>query len=220
MEHPLKRAFAASGIGADEVASRLQVDPKTVRRWCGGRIPYPRHRNALSELTGWTVHDIWPGQIPVIGRSDATADMRVVEAKDLATVNRAYRQLLEPARISIGILATSDRFKDQAVELAPLLLRKAHNGARVQVLLSGPAAALGSLDETAVAVRYNDHADLYHSIYYADSDILISPKVYGVFSPKSSLFHLRRLSDSDMADMYFKSFDRLWDESHTRRSCH
>jgi len=38
----------------------LQVDPKTVRRWLEGRIPYLRYRWALSAMLGLDETDLWP----------------------------------------------------------------------------------------------------------------------------------------------------------------
>ena len=60
MKHPLARALRGAGIAPVDVAARLQVDPKTVQRWLAGRLPYPRHRAALVELTGWPSRDLWP----------------------------------------------------------------------------------------------------------------------------------------------------------------
>ena len=55
VRHPLARALASVGLDAVDVAARLGVDPKTVQRWFAGRVPYPRHRTALADLTGWAV---------------------------------------------------------------------------------------------------------------------------------------------------------------------
>ena len=60
MKHPLVRAVRSVGLDAADVAARLGVDPKTVQRWFGGRVPYPRYRAALVDLTGWTERDLWP----------------------------------------------------------------------------------------------------------------------------------------------------------------
>jgi hypothetical protein len=37
-----------------------QVDPKTVRRWLEGRVPYLRHRWALAGLLDADEADLWP----------------------------------------------------------------------------------------------------------------------------------------------------------------
>ena len=42
------------------MAARLQVNPKTVRRWLEGRVPYPRHRWLLASTLGLDEADLWP----------------------------------------------------------------------------------------------------------------------------------------------------------------
>ncbi len=64
MRHPLARALQGIGLDMTDVASRLEVDPKTVARWIDGRVPYPRHRAALAQMTGWTERDLWPAAAP------------------------------------------------------------------------------------------------------------------------------------------------------------
>ena len=38
MNEPLRRALLRARLREDDVASRLGVDPKTVRRWLNGRV--------------------------------------------------------------------------------------------------------------------------------------------------------------------------------------
>src|SRR5579875_2248039 len=44
------RALLRARLSEKDVAAHLGVDPKTVRCWTDGRIPYPRHRWALAGL--------------------------------------------------------------------------------------------------------------------------------------------------------------------------
>jgi transcriptional regulator with XRE-family HTH domain len=44
MNESLRRALLRARLSEEDVAVRLQVDPKTVRRWLEGRVPYPQHR--------------------------------------------------------------------------------------------------------------------------------------------------------------------------------
>jgi transcriptional regulator with XRE-family HTH domain len=46
----LRRALFRARLSEEDVAAHLGVDPKTVRRWLEGRLPYLRHRQALSRL--------------------------------------------------------------------------------------------------------------------------------------------------------------------------
>ena len=50
MNEPLRRALLHGRLRENDVAARLGVDPKTVRRWLNGRVPYPHNRSALADL--------------------------------------------------------------------------------------------------------------------------------------------------------------------------
>ena len=60
MNESLRRALLRARLSEEDVAARLEVDPKTVRRWLEGRVPYPRHRWALASLLGLEDIDLWP----------------------------------------------------------------------------------------------------------------------------------------------------------------
>jgi transcriptional regulator with XRE-family HTH domain len=62
LNEPLRRALLRARLREDDVAARLGVDPKTVRRWLNGRVPYPHNRAAIAELVGvarW-IRQSWP----------------------------------------------------------------------------------------------------------------------------------------------------------------
>ena len=52
--------YCGRGFAEDDVAARLGVDPKTVRRWLIGRVPYPHNRAAITELVGADEAELWP----------------------------------------------------------------------------------------------------------------------------------------------------------------
>src|SRR5215468_10829324 len=66
MEAPIlnetfSRALLRAGLTEDDIAARLGVDTKTVRRWSEGRaLPYRRHRWALAALLSTAETDLWP----------------------------------------------------------------------------------------------------------------------------------------------------------------
>ena len=53
-------AAAGAASGEDDVAARLGVDPKTVRRWLVRARPYAHNRAAIADLTGADEADLWP----------------------------------------------------------------------------------------------------------------------------------------------------------------
>ena len=60
MNEPLRQALLRARLREDDVAARLGVDPKTVRRWLNGRVPYPHNRVAIAELVGADEGELWP----------------------------------------------------------------------------------------------------------------------------------------------------------------
>ena len=60
MNENLRRALLRARLTDEDVAAQLEVDPKTVRRWLEGRIPYLRHRWALASLLCLDETDLWP----------------------------------------------------------------------------------------------------------------------------------------------------------------
>ena len=60
MNENLRRAMLRARLSEEDVAVELQVDPKTVRRWLEGRVPYLRHRWVLANLLGAEEADLWP----------------------------------------------------------------------------------------------------------------------------------------------------------------
>ena len=61
MNEPLRRALLRARLREVDVAARLGVDPKTVRRWLNGRVPYTSNRLALADLLDADEADLWPG---------------------------------------------------------------------------------------------------------------------------------------------------------------
>src|SRR5262249_36200565 len=60
LNETLCHALIQAGLTEEDVATRLQVDPKTVRRWLEGRMPYLRHRWAIAAMLGADETDLWP----------------------------------------------------------------------------------------------------------------------------------------------------------------
>jgi transcriptional regulator with XRE-family HTH domain len=60
LSESLRRALLRARLSEDDVAARLAVDPKTVRRWMEGRVPFLRYRWALAGMLGLDETDLWP----------------------------------------------------------------------------------------------------------------------------------------------------------------
>ncbi len=233
--HPLARALRSAGITTIDVAARLNVDPKTVDRWTTGRMPYPRHRDALVRLTGWPAHDLWP-DLPRPAEPAATADeVRIVYPHRSAVPSDAWSRLLSQAEREIDILAYSALFLAEDATVPGLLRDKARDGVRVRIALGDPdgthitnrgaeerigtgmsvriRTALVSLrplaDEPGITLRLHDTV-LYNSICRADDEMLVNSHVYGRPAAHAPVIHLKRVSDDGMVPTHLASFERLW----------
>ncbi|GAA2415735.1 DUF5919 domain-containing protein [Actinomadura vinacea] len=236
MNDLLRRALADAQLTEAGIASRLGVDPKTVRRWVAGRVPYRRHRASVAELLGVDEADLWPHAV----EAGEWAERPVVEI--LATYPHrwavprpVWQRLFEGAREEIGVLAYAGLFLAEDMGILRAFAERARGGARVRILLGDPdgtcVAERGS-DEgvgesmaakirnalvhyralcgvDGVEIRLHDTV-LYNSIYRADGDLLINPHAYGIAASHAPVLHLRRAEDGDMASTYLESFERVW----------
>lgn len=243
MKHPLSRALRAAGVHPVDVAARLGVDPKTVQRWLGGRLPYPRHRAALVELTGWSSRDLWPGvDAPTNSQPDAD-EVRVAYPQRCAVPADAWRRLYQRANREIGILAYSGLFLAEDAGIQSVLREKARAGVRVRIALgdvdganvarrgadegidvmmtgriSNALVLFGPLaDEPGVALRLHDTV-LYNSIYLADDELMVNAHAYGCPASRAPVLHLRRARPDGMTATYIESFERVWTSARGARA--
>ncbi|MBT8226363.1 MAG: XRE family transcriptional regulator [Dactylosporangium sp.] len=236
---PLARAAAGAGLNAVDIAARLAVDPKTVQRWFAGRVPYPRHRAVLAQLTGWSDRDLWPNLAPPVGPDAPTDDVRTTYPHRSAVLLDTWHRLFTRAEHEIGILAYSALFLAEDAAMARLLRAKAQAGVRVRIALGDRTgrhiARRGSdegvddviaarirhamalyrplTDEPGIELRIHDTV-LYNSIYRADHELLVNTHVYGQPAAHAPVLHLHRVTDDGMAATYLDSFERVWETAH------
>jgi DNA-binding transcriptional regulator YdaS (Cro superfamily) len=235
VKHPLVRAVRSVGLDAADVAARLGVDPKTVQRWFGGRVPYPRYRAALVDLTGWTERDLWP-DVARASQADAMGrEVRTAYPHRSAAPPDAWLRLFERAEHQIDVLAYSALFLAENADTLRVLQDKARDGVRIRLALGDPdgtqVARRGAEEgvdgimqmrirntlilcrpltsEPGVRLRLHDTV-LYASIYRADDELLVNPHVYGCPASYAPVLHLIRTADDGMATTYLDSFERVW----------
>jgi transcriptional regulator with XRE-family HTH domain len=233
----LRRALLRARLTDEDVAARLEVDPKTVRRWLEGRIPYLRHRWALAGLLGLDEADLWPEIRAAIAARSRPEEIRAVYPNWQAVPEELWLCLFTSAEHEIGIL--DDRgllLADQAVLSA--LADKAQAGVNVRICLLDPdlsevtepgsdratvreigtevrdaLSRSGPLRDTGVQFRL--HAvTLYQSIYRGDGQLLIVQRAYGIPAMRAPAFCLRASGEGrGMIPAYLESFERIWDTS-------
>ena len=59
----LRTALLQRGVTPADLADTVGVDPKTIERWIGGRIPYRRHRHQVAAQLGVDETYLWPGAL-------------------------------------------------------------------------------------------------------------------------------------------------------------
>jgi transcriptional regulator with XRE-family HTH domain len=235
MNESLRRAMFRARLSEEDVASRLVVDPKTVRRWVDGRVPYPRHRLALADILHVSERDLWPDLAPISDGATHPAEIVAVYPHRWAVPRDTWRQLFDDARHQIGILAYSGLFLAEDSGLLEILAVRAKAGAEVRISLGDPHCprvaergiqegiddAMAAKIRNALALyrplRDSGQAEirlhqtvLYNSIYRADDDMLVNQHAYGIPAAHAPVFHLHQSAETGMFGGYVASFERIW----------
>lgn len=239
MNHQLARALRGAGTDTIDVAARLGVDPKTVNRWLAGRLPYPRHRAALTQLTGWTERDLWPQLTHPALPESATHEIRIAYPHRSAVPGDAWRRLFARAQHDIGIAAYSALFLAEDADIKQVLQQKARAGVRVRIILGDPTGkhihqrgteeGIGTVmaarihntlilcqpltDLPGIELRTHDTV-LYNSIYLADDEMLVNTHTYACPASHAPVLHLRQTREDGMVATYRDSFERIWATAH------
>jgi hypothetical protein len=241
MNEILRRALFRARLSEAEIAARMAVDPKTVRRWVDGRPPYPRHRLALADLLHVKERDLWPDLAPGPDPSSQPAEIVAVYPHRWAVPREIWHRLFESARGEIDILAYSSLFLAEDSGLLDALRARAKAGVAIRIALGDPdcprLAVRGThegIDEAMAAkirnalVLYRPLQDnaraeirlhrtaLYNSIYRSDDYLLVNQHAYGLPAAHAPALYLRRTTGSDMFASYLSSFERIWRASTPR----
>jgi transcriptional regulator with XRE-family HTH domain len=230
----LYRALLAAGLSEQDVAARLQVDPKTVRRWLEGRMPQPRHRWALAGILGRDEGDLWPQLRAERAARSMPQEILAVYGRRRLVPAGAWRRLFDSAEREIAVLSGSGLFLAEDVGALTTLARKAAAGVEVRICLAEPeqpvpAAGGAALSASARAARIRaalalygplrqaggvairlHRTVLYNSIYRGDGQLLVSQHAYGIPGEAAPVLHLQTGEDAGMAAMYLDSFERTW----------
>ncbi|HUZ27491.1 MAG TPA: XRE family transcriptional regulator [Streptosporangiaceae bacterium] len=220
MNEALSRALLRARLTDEDVAARLQVDPKTVRRWLDGRLPYLRHRWALAQLVGVDESDLWPQLRSA--RSRPAEVIGVYAHRDLVPP-QTWLRLFSSASEEAGVMADAGFLLADGSAILHALAGRARRGVRVRVCVAGPARPPGlergrerdslvaAIGNTAAPAEVRvDTAPGYNSICYADRQLLVAQHVYGLPAGQAPVLHLDGAAAQDMAAAYLASFERAW----------
>ncbi len=220
----LCRALIAARLGEEDVAARLGVDPKTVRRWLEGRVPYRRYRWALAAMLGLDDAVLWPG---LRGRRERPDEVVAVYPRRDDVPAGAWVRLLGSARQQIGVLGGGGQFLARQHGVRPVLIETARTGALVRICLrddapvpaheagrdggdAGALAIFAPLAGHGVQVRL--HAgEPYAGMVFADDELLVLQQAWGVPEGLCPVLHLHRRQGSGLFAFYLQSFERAWE---------
>src|SRR5205085_2211527 len=215
----LRVAMSARAVEIEGLARHVGVDPKTVGRWLGGRVPHPRHRWKICDLLGQSEEHLWPGV--GLGASGAhhTSEIVAAFAHRADTPSQLWSGMLERVRTNLDLLGYAMLFfPEQHPQLARLLEDKCASDLHVRIALADPnsdeVAARDRLEDLGgtlpgrirstmqhlepilsnhgVEVRYHE-VPLYNALYRFDDQMLVTPYLYRLHGYQHPLLHLKRL---------------------------
>jgi lambda repressor-like predicted transcriptional regulator len=230
-------AITESGLSIEDVADVAQVDPRTVQRWLGGRLPHPRYRQKLAAKLGLEERELWPDVARVGTRGDmdelagAWARRSDPDAPD-------WRALMRAAERKIDLVGYSLLHILEARAITKQLTDKARAGCQVRIAIVNPdadhvlAAGLrqrppGRLiarikdaqrrlaplaSAPGIEVRQHDVATS-HTILRSDDQMLLTIHLYGTPGFQAPLIHLRRERDYGIFDQLATHIEDLWENA-------
>jgi transcriptional regulator with XRE-family HTH domain len=238
LNESLRRAMLRARLRENDVAAHLGVDPKTVRRWLSGRVPYPSSRAALADLIGADETDLWPEAGGPLSGQSRPEELAAVYTHRWTIPRDVWTRFFESAEREIGVLAYSALFLAEDAGLLGIVADKASRGVRVRIALGDPNSAAvaqrgreeGIGNAVSAKVRnaltfYRQYskipqieirlheAVLYNSIFRSDNQLLVNQHAYGVPAAHSPVFFYRRIERSDISTTYIHSFETVWESA-------
>lgn len=236
----LRAVMDRAGLTIEGLARDADVDPKTVQRWLGGRVPHARHRWAVAERVDENEEFLWPGarrrQTDALG---AAAELVAAYPYRTDVEPRRWWDLITGAQAQIDLLGYTLYFlPQQHPDLVPVLTDKCKSGCRIRLMVASPgSASLRRRDEeehepiTLLArlqtslrafqplltcggaeLRYQD-APLYNSVFRFDDEMFVTPHLYATPGHAAPLLHLRRLGPSGLFSRFAGHFEGIWADS-------
>src|SRR2546423_6179473 len=233
----LKNAMAAAHVDIEAITRVTNVDPKTVQRWIGGRIPHTRHRWAIAKLLKEREDYLWS-----TNESKATATIAQTAEVVEAYAHRAdvpvstWWQLFLQAQNQIDLLGYAMMFlPEQHSRLVDLLKEKSQASCKVRIAIADPTSidvqrrdeeeqlggTLPARIQTTlyhfrglrkcdnIEIRYHT-TPMYNSVFRFDNEMFVTPHLYGLHGSKAPLLHLRRLGSHGIFANFAAHFENLW----------
>lgn len=235
----LRHQMHVHGVTNTDLASVIEVDPKTVTRWIDtGRVPHARHRSAVARHLSVDETFLWPELLDDPRTAAASqAEIRTVFPHRGAIPSELWRRLIESATTQVDVLVYSGLFLvDTNPDLPQRLVDRAKDGLSARLLYGDPdsetvsgrgaeegiGANLGArvrlaltymspaVGQQGIEVRQHESV-LYNSIYRFDDEMLVNTHVLGSPAGQNPVLHIQRVTGGHLFDHYLASFDRVWE---------
>jgi hypothetical protein len=233
----LRDAMAAAHADIEAITSVTGVDPKTVQRWLGGRIPHARHRWKIAKLLKEREDYLWPTDENQGATGAAqTAEIVAAYAHRAHVPPSAWWNLFTRAERQIDLLGFAMLFlPEQQPGLVDLLKEKAANSCQVRIAIADPTCLYvrerdreeqlgGTLPARIQTTLYQfrdlyNHTNIqihlhrtpmYNSVFRFDDEMFVTTHLYGLHGSKAPLFHLRRLGPHGIFANFAAHFENLW----------
>jgi transcriptional regulator with XRE-family HTH domain len=222
-------ALLKAGLNEEDVAARLGVDTKTVRRWIEGRaLPYRRHRWALAALLSTAETDLWPQLRPAQSRPE---ELVAIYPHQDTVPREVWLRLFGSAQHEISLLDHRERPLATSSDVARALAEKVVAQLTVRICLaepddadvsagpdpSAPSADLHTALEFYAPLRQGGNVEVrvhqkapYNFIYRADDQLLVAQRAYAMPAQHAPVLHLQRIAGRAMFTAYLESFERTW----------
>ncbi len=235
----LRVAMSAHAVEIEGLARHVGVDPKTVQRWLGGRVPHPRHRWKICDLLEQSEEHLWPGVGVGGAGTQHTSEIVAAYAHRADAPSQLWSGLLERTRTTLDLLGYAMLFfPEQHPQLARIINAKCSDGLRVRIALADPDSdevaardqleGLGGtlpgrirstvqhleplLSNPGVEIRYHG-VPLYNALYRFDDQMLVTPYLYRLHGYQHPLLHLKRLGPAGIFESYAQQFEAIWTEA-------
>jgi transcriptional regulator with XRE-family HTH domain len=230
MNAALHQSMTRAGLSPAAFAARVGVDPRTVGRWLGGRVPHPRHRVRVARVLAQDEGMLWSG---LVKRGH---DREIVGAWPTrsAVPRTLWTDLVSRARERIWLAGYTSYFLWTEVPgVQDVLPAKTSAGVDVRFLLgdkkSPTTATREQLEASALsvssrisltlseleridpgpAVRFSDR-HIAMSVWVFDDDLLVATHLADRLGHASPTLHLRRREPGGLFDQYAAHVERLW----------
>lgn len=238
--------MAAAGVSVRDVASELEVAPKTVERWITkGRAPHRQTRERLAQLLSTPSGRLWPeGDINSGEESTAEVapELEAIWPTRSAVPQSLWGELVDLASVRVDVCAYAGLWLFEAdAGFRDRLAAAAGRGARVRMTMASPDSARalargeaegigpGVQQMAGIAWTYlaglgatlnlRDHdLDLPGGLFRADDHLLWMPNHAGLNERDSPVLHLRLAGQGVIGRNALTALEWAWSNSTPRES--